>query len=423
MKVFVKTFGCSLNKADSLQMTGYLERAGFTLVDSEDTAQVVVVNTCCVKDPTESKVVHYVENLSQEYVVVTGCIPQALPDRLSGYTMLGTTQQHHIVEAVEETVNGNTLVMLSPEEVSFDTARHGTEVEIIPISRGCLGSCTYCIVKRARGNLRSYPPDQIVKRVRQSVARQIWLTAQDTGCYGMDIGATLPALLDKVVRLPGDFMVRLGMLNPEYALQHFDGLMKAFESGKLYQFIHIPVQAGNDTVLSRMRRNYTRDLFIDLVGRIRKRFPGMTIATDIICGFPGETEQAFEETLDLIRKTAPEVVNISRYWPRKGTPALELDGQVDPEVARDRSRKVNSTVDWVSYEANKKWMKWRGAILIDEHGKDNTSVGRNYAYRPVIVPGRYALGTRLKVQVVQRTQHDLRATVISEIGAAVKAYK
>ncbi|MFP4424495.1 MAG: tRNA (N(6)-L-threonylcarbamoyladenosine(37)-C(2))-methylthiotransferase [Candidatus Woesearchaeota archaeon] len=418
MKVFIKTFGCSLNRADSETMAYLLEKAGFSLVNSEEQAEIVVVNTCCVKAPTEDKVVHYVKKL-EKYVVVTGCIPQVLPERLAGYTMLGTTQQRHIVEAVEETVNGNTLVMLTPEEVPFESGiAHNPVIEIVPIARGCLGNCSYCIVKKTRGELKSYAPEDIIKRIRRTRTKQVWLTAQDTGCYGLDIGTSLPELLDKVTRIPGNFLVRLGMLNPHYAWQYIEGLSRAFESGKLYQFIHIPVQSGNDEVLGLMNRNYTRDLFIRLVSGLRERFPAMTIATDVICGYPGETPEAFNDTLDMINKTKPEVVNISRYWPRKGTEGID-----DPEIARDRSRRMKSMVEWTSYEAHKRWSKWKGTILIDEHGKDDSSIGHNYAYRPVIVEGRYPLGTRLNVQVVQFTQHDLRAKVISEVRGGVLAYK
>ena len=203
--------------------------------------------------------------------------------------------------------------------------RKNPRIEIIPINSGCLNQCTYCKTKHARGDLVSYPVDEIVERCRSVVEEgvvEIWLTSEDTGTYGRDIGSSLPVLLWSIVEvLPDGVMLRLGMSNPPYFAEHIDEIIKIMQHPNVYSFIHIPVQAASDAVLATMRREYTADDFCRVVDRLRSGVPGVTIATDIICGFPGETEEDFQQTFALVKKYNFPVLFTNQFFPRPGTPA------------------------------------------------------------------------------------------------------
>lgn len=420
-KIFIKTYGCSVNTSDSESIAGVLSEAGFKLVKDEDSAELVIVNTCIVKMPTQQNILNYIKGLKEQgkSIVVTGCMPQAIPEELAGYSMLGIDQIGSIVEVVEETLAGNSVALIAREKnprLNLPIVRRNEIVEIIPVSSGCLGSCSYCIVKRARGDLMSYDLDAIVNRVDRAVrrgAKEIWLTAQDMGCYGKDIGSSLPELLKKVIEVPGQYLVRVGMMNPDYALEHIDELVEIFQSKKVFKFIHIPIQSGNNNVLKNMNRKYTVEDYKKVVEILKEKVPKITIATDVICGFPEETEEEFNDTLELVKETKPVIVNISRYWNRPHTKAAEMK-QFRGDVTKNRSRQMKSTFEWVAFDENKKWKNWEGVVLVDEKGPEGTNswVARNSSYKPIILEGKYFLGDRVKVRIIRTTTYDLRAIPI-----------
>ncbi len=415
-KIFIKTFGCSTNLADSEAIAGVLQDAGFTVTKNIDEAELVIVNTCIVKQPSEIKAKRYIEDLKAQNkpVVVAGCFPQAMPEKLKGLSLIGIDQISNIVDVVEETLAGNIVTLVAEDDsdrLHIPKIRHNPVVEIIPISQGCLGDCTYCIVKKARGNLRSYPVEMILRSIRKAISqgvKEIWLTAQDTGCYGLDIGTTLPDLLDEISNIPGRFWVRVGMMNPQYASEYKERLAEIIQLPRFFRFLHIPLQSGSDNVLKRMRRPYGSKASTDTIRYLKKSIKGLTFATDIICGFPGETDEDFIETINMIQDLRPEIVNISRYWNRHGTPATRMK-QVPGDMIKSRSRRLTSVFEWIAHENNKIWKNWEGNVIIDEHGKDGTFVARNYAYKPIILEGDFALGDILKVKVIRTTGYDLRA--------------
>ena len=200
-------------------------------------------------------------------MVVAGCVPQG--DRnlkgLERASIIGVTQIDRVVEVVEEALKGNVVRLLQKKKLpSLDLPkiRRNPRLEIIPLSTGCLGSCTYCKTKHARGKLGSYLPEAILSRVEQAVAegvKEIWLTSEDTGAYGRDIGTSLPQLCRAIVKLlPGDCMLRIGMTNPPYILEHLPAMAAILAHPRVFSFLHIPVQSGNDWVLDKMNREYTR---------------------------------------------------------------------------------------------------------------------------------------------------------------------
>ncbi len=415
-RVYFKTFGCSLNISDTEAMEGLLADLGYEMVDEPQKSEVIVINTCAVKKPTENRVLRYLREAEsmRRPIVITGCMAQAMPEKFKQHSLLGPDNLGSIAEIIEETMHGNPQVMLDRADsprLGLPRLRKNRIIEIIPISRGCKGECSYCIVRQARGGFRSYPKEDVVRQAEMAVAKgakELWLTAQDTGCYGMDIGSSLTVLLEEITKIEGDFFIRVGMMNPDHAKRMLDGLARVFQNEKLFRFLHVPVQSGNDRVLEKMKRRYTAEDFRDIVSRIRQEIPDITIATDIICGFPGETEQEFNDSVRLVEELRPDVLNISRFWSRPKTRAAKLF-PLSGEVTKNRSRKLTSAFSWTGFETNKKWRNWEGPIIIDEEGKGGSWVGRNSSYKQVIVDGNYRLGQKVNVKIEHVTAHDLRA--------------
>jgi len=412
--VFLKSFGCSTNLADGEVMAGCLADAGFKLVDSVADAEVVIYNTCAVKGPTENRMIDLLKKVPRgKKLLVVGCLPLINFDRLRREVrfdgVAGPALGEKIVDIVNAVLRGEKVLALENAEkakpsLSLPRIRVNPVVGIIPISYGCLGSCAYCCVVFARGRLRSYSVKEIVERVKADLAegvREFWLTSQDTACYGRDIGTNLAELIMAVCAVEGDFKIRVGMMTPNRALDILEGLIEAYKDGKVFKFVHLPVQSGDDIILERMRRFYTVADFKKIVDAFRGAFPKITIATDVICGFPGEDEKAFEKTLRLIEEVKPDIVNTSKFFARPRTPAANMPDLVQlPEIKR-RSAALSSLAYKIAMERNREWIGWEGEVLIDEAGKVAGSwMGRNFAYKPIVVKsGENLLGKVVRVKI------------------------
>ena len=413
-KVFFKTFGCTLNQSDSEIMQGILVDVGFEIVESADESEVIVLNTCTVKKPTENKVLKYLSDIRglKKYVVVSGCMAQAMSEKLEGYSLLGPHNLSQIIQVIEETMHGSKMVVLTEHmepRYNIPKVRKNPIIEILPICSGCMGECTYCIVRKARGGFYSYDKKEIISQAEKSIrdgARELWLTAQDTGCYGAGIGTSLPDLVKDLAAINGDFKIRVGMMNPNHVPKMIDELIEIYKNDKVFKFLHIPVQSGSDRILGVMRRKYTVKDFRDIITNFRKHIPDITIATDMICGYPGETNEEFEKSVKLIEEVQPDVVNVSRFFSRPWTQAAK-SVQLPGREIKNRSRRLSSIFDWVSFEHNRKWRNWAGSIMIHEKGKDDSWVGRNYAYKPVVVCGSFKPGQEVWCRIVSVTSHYL----------------
>ncbi len=375
---YIETYGCSANVADSEQMAGLLQEANFQKVDQVEDADIVVLNSCTVKQPGVDSFINRVKDLKKIHpyktLIITGCIPQAEPKKFKEFSIVGTKQIHNIVQVVEEALNDNVVKALQTGEMpplNLPKVRKNKFVEIIPINRGCLSACTFCKTKQARGNLQSYPIEDILQlatnAIREGVT-QIWLTSQDTFCYGFDLKTNLAELLQKLVQIPGKFKIRVGMGNPIHLKKIKEQLLPLFNHEKVFKFIHIPMQAGSDTVLETMRRGNTDQEFRNLVQYCKETVPNITLATDIIVGFPTETAEDFSKTVETVKSVTPDIIHISRFWPRPGTPAAEMEPLPIEEIKR-RSALLTDIFHNISRLQNERWMGWEGTIIIDEEGK------------------------------------------------------
>jgi MiaB-like tRNA modifying enzyme len=394
-------------------MAGCLLEAGYEVVDRAEDADVLVYNTCAVKSPTENRMISMLKRAPKDKrLIVGGCLPLINLERLKNAVdfdgVVGPAVGDEIVEVVRSVCSGEKVMLLKENSMpSLDLPRIPSNevVGIVPTNYGCLGSCSYCCVRFARGRLRSYRVEELVKRVKRELdsgAREIWLTSQDTACYGKEIDTNLAELLRAIGEIDGDFFVRVGMMNPNQVLEILDDLVEAYKDEKVFKFLHLPVQSGDDGVLKRMNRHYSVKDFKRVVRCFREELPGITMATDVICGFPGESEEAFEHTIELVKETQPDIVNVSRFFPRPGTPAKKME-QLSHLVVKERSGKMASLAGEFSLERNRGWLGWEGRVLVDEVGKEAGSwVGRNFAYKPVVLRGDEDLfGRFVDVRVVR----------------------
>ena len=427
MRVHVRSFGCSTNLADGEVLAGCLSHAGFELAESVESADLVVYSCCAVKGPTEDRMIALLKRVPKgKKLVVAGCLPLTSFDRLqsevrfdgvvgpaAGSKIAGVVNRVLADEKVVELENALTVKPV----LGLPRLRSNPVISLVPVSYGCLGSCTYCCVVFARGRLRSCSVEEIVERVKYDLAsgaREFWLTSQDTTCYGRDLGANLTGLLKSVCKVEGDFRVRVGMMTPNFALEMLDELVEAFKDEKVFKFVHLPVQSGDDMVLKRMNRCYTVEDFKKIVNAFRQVVPNVTLATDVICGFPGETKQAFGNTLRVIDEVRPDIINVSKFFGRRGTAAVRMQNQVEATEIKRRSTEVAKLAVQISSKQNQRWLGWIGEILIDEKGKIPDSwVGRNFAYKPVAVKNsEFLLGKTLQIKVTKTFSTHLEAAII-----------
>lgn len=399
-KIWVKTYGCSHNTSDAEFMMGQLHEYGYTLLsdaESED-ADLWLINSCTVKGPSQSAVGNLLKKARDMdiAVVVSGCVPQGQKDakELAGVSTLGVTQIDRVVEAVEETLKGNTVTLLKKKELprlDLPKIRKNPHVEIVPLSTGCLGACTYCKTKHARGELGSYSLDALVNRVRSAVAdplvREIWLSSEDTGAYGRDIQTNLPALLNLLIKeLPEDgrTMLRVGMTNPPFILEHLDAISEVLKHPLCFSYLHVPVQSGSDAVLENMNREYTRAEFERVCDTLLQSVDGMELATDIIAGFPGETDRDHEETMTLIRKYQFPHCHISQFYPRPGTPAARMK-KVPTSIVKQRSREITKEVDSWTHVYEHLMGKVLKCMVVDTAADKVSVVGHSKSYAQILL--------------------------------------
>ena len=325
-RIHVKTFGCPHNQSDGEYLAGQLKDYGYTLVETLEESDAIVINSCTVKHPSETRALNLVSNAQQagKGVILAGCVPSSnkkLAQTLTGVSMLDVTQLDRIVEVVEETVKGNTVQLLDKRgdlpSLSLPKVRKHRYAEIITINAGCLGNCTYCKTKMSRGKVVSYSIDAIIARALEAASEgvcQIELASEDMGAYGLDIGTNIAELLLRLSdALPPHVMLRTGMTNPPFIMQHVDQIIEVLNRPNVHAFMHIPVQSGSDQVLRAMRREYTVDDFSYLADRLKAGVPDLFLLTDIICGFPTESEEDWRATMELCRKYQFQGIHISRF--------------------------------------------------------------------------------------------------------------
>jgi len=416
------TQGCPVNQAYTEQMKGLLNEARFEILESLEDSDIVIFNTCSVKNSSESAFLKNLQEIKQNHpykiLIIAGCIVQTNQQLLEGYSLVGTRQIHKIVEVVEEALNDNVVKMIEFGEMpplALPKIRENPIVEIIPLNWGCLSLCPSYKTKLISGDLKSYPVEEILSAAKKAVdegVKEIWLASQDTMCYGFDLGTSLASLLQELIKIPGKFKIKVGMGSPVHLKKVKDQLFPLLNHEKIFKFLHVPVQTGSDKVLKDMDRGNTKEEFLNLVEELKNTIPRITLATDITVGFPSETEDDYWETLEVVKKTTPDVINISKFWARSGTSAAEME-QLPEDVTMHRSKVITDILHNVSKIQNEKWVGWEGEVIIDDKGhEDKQWIGRNDYYKLFVLEGDFKLGDIINVKAVKADILSLRGKII-----------
>jgi MiaB/RimO family radical SAM methylthiotransferase len=368
--VFIETYGCRYNFGDTAKLVEILKSNGSTIVGSADVADALVINTCTVVGQTERRMLRQLSRYRDHELYVTGCMPEV--------------QREAIFSVC-------TPMLIPPEKIREEYRKVMTvadgEPGIVQIAQGCLGHCTYCLTRFARGPLKSFSKEEIILQVQNCVRSgipEIQLTAQDVSAWGRECGRTFPELLAAINDIPGQFMVRVGMMNPTTVNDCLDDLIDAFSGDRIFKFVHIPFQSGSDAVLTQMGRQYTVAECEKIVAEFRKRYPDITIATDMIVGFPKETKADFSMSCDLIDRVRPNKVNITRYSCRPFTLASSEKDFPD-SVKKDRSRILNARAELLYGLLNRPLLGMVVPFIVTEIIREGSVMARTPNYTGIVL--------------------------------------
>ena len=423
MKVYIESYGCTFNKADGQIMAGVLNENNIDLVDNIDDADVIIVNTCYVKLPTENKVIYKIQQLQENFpekkIIVGGCMVEIDPEKLNkvgpNCSWIGPHQLNKTADVVTQTYCGEVVRecgFSKESKVGVAKVTDDSLIHIIQICEGCLGACTFCCTRFARGPLNSYPISDIVDEARQAIengACEIQLTAQDTAAFGRDTGEKLSDLIKEVANLDGDFRVRVGMMHPKNILDSVDEIIEAIKLPKVYNFIHLPIQSGSDKVLKEMRRGHTIDQYLEIVDRFKSEIPDLTLATDIIVGYPTETDDDFLKTVDLLENVRPSLIHLSKYQHRKGAISSSLK-EIPHETMKKRSKFLSEIKIEITQNENEELLDSHQNVLVVEIGSKGGFIAKTDSYIPVIVDD-VNLGDFVRVKITDATATYLKGIV------------
>lgn len=409
MKVLVEAYGCTLNRGEAQEFQEGLLARGHELVEGEQEAEAFVIFTCGVIETTERhmlKRIGYMAGYPEKKLMVCGCLGAINPDAIKKVAPNAV-----VFHAAEQALALDGFEFLESPTVS---SKQVSAVGILPISTGCIGSCTYCITRKARGMLVSRSPGEIASRLEGLVGTgraEIQLCAQDTAIYGQDIGTDLKALVQRLETVPGNYMMRIGMMNPANVKEQLHSILEAYDSPRVFKFLHLPAQSGSDSVLQGMGRNHTAADFAETVGAFRSRFPELALSTDIIVGFPGETDDDFEASIELVKVIRPDIINITRFSARPGTAAAEMTDKVPGGTAKERSRQLTGLRFAITGENYNKYMGQTVSALATERRKPGSTFLRTVDYRPVVVDRDIDLGKWHTLEITGASKTHLVAVL------------
>ncbi len=425
MKVYIETYGCALNRADSALMKKLLISAGHTIVNSIREADAIIINTCTVRLDTEDRILRRLNEVRKlakgKKIVVAGCMVSAQPYTIKSVIPEASLISPQNITRIVDVLESSTAVHLvaGERDVSYLSGSVSDAIAAIPIAEGCIGDCSFCIVKIARRKLKSYNPKLIVNAVEEAIkqgAKEIELTAQDTASYGLDLGETrLPDLINMILEnVRGDYMIRIGMANPDTINNILDGIIEVLKHPNVFKFLHIPLQSADDRVLRIMKRKYTYDEFKSLIFEVRKKIPGVTIATDIIVGHPGEDEESFQRTVEAVKELKFDRVHLAQYTIRPRTEAAAMPQVPDP-IKKKRSSILAKVIEDICLAINKEYVGAYAECLITHRGFRGHLIGRTVNYRPVVIKisgtpltDLKYLGKSVTVTINEATFYDLR---------------
>ena len=435
MNILFISLGCDKNLADSETMLGMLASRGYQIVDEEEKADVIIVNTCCfIHDAMEESIetilqmAEYKKSGSLKALIVTGCMAERYREEITKEipevdAVLGTASYGHILDAVDEALKGHSYLMMEPLDTlpAIETHRlvtTGGHYAYLKIAEGCDKHCTYCIIPKLRGNFRSVPMDHLIKEAEQLAAdgvKELILVAQETTLYGKDLYGEkkLPELLHKLCQISGIRWIRILYCYPEEITEELIQTMK--EEPKICHYLDLPIQHASDGILKRMGRRTSKEELVHIISRLREEIPDITLRTTLITGFPGETQEQHEELMDFVDEMEFDRLGVFTYSPEEGTPAASMPDQIEESIKEDRRAELMELQQEIAFEQAEDMIGKEVLVMIEGKVADeNAYVGRTYKDAPnvdglifVNTDAELMSGDFAKVKVTGACEYDL----------------
>ena len=407
MSIWFEGYGCTANQGETIEMRDRANELGHRIASNPEIAETIVLGTCTVLESTQNKMEKRISELMDQgkNVIVSGCMATADAKVLGEKFPEAPLVSPGDLEGLGDLIGRGGC---KPEKFDSPLAA------ILPISSGCLGRCTYCATVRARGRVTSRSVNDIFFKAQYAIdsgSKEILLTSQDNGAFGADSNSSLEFLLRELSHLEGDFRLRVGMLNPMLVSGRSEAMAEAWADSRIYKFMHLPIQSGSQKILDSMVRDHTLDEFWEVVNVFRKHYPEMMIITDIITGFPGETDQVHQDTVDLLNALSPDLVNVTRFSPRKGTPASKYK-RVNGRIVKKRSRELTSLRKKLGAKSFKRFVGKQTSILTVENQKKGSTLCRDDNYRPVILKKELPLGEFYDVRITDSEYGFMTAVLV-----------
>lgn len=403
MNILFISLGCDKNLVDSEVMLGLLDKKGYQIVDSEEDADIIVVNTCCfIHDAKEESIqtilemAEYKKERKLKALIVTGCLAQRYQQEIIDEipevdAVLGTTSYDHIVEAVEEALAGNGHVVLEDVDALPDVKEKrlvttGGHYAYMKIAEGCDKHCTYCIIPKLRGNYRSVPMEKLLaeaKDLADQGVKELILVAQETTVYGKDLYGekSLHKLLRELCKISGIQWIRILYCYPE---EIYDELIQTIkEENKVCHYLDLPIQHASDAVLKRMGRRTSKAQLVEIIEKLRKEIPDISLRTTLITGFPGETQEQHEELKDFVDEMEFDRLGVFTYSPEEDTPAATMTEQIPEEVKEERQAELMELQQEIAFDLAEDMVGREVLVMIEGKVADeNAYVGRTYKDAP-----------------------------------------
>jgi tRNA-2-methylthio-N6-dimethylallyladenosine synthase len=440
----ITTFGCQMNKADSERMAGILENMGFAWSEDPNEADLILYNTCTIRDNAEQKVYSYLGRQAKRKhqkpdltLIVSGCVAQQEGEQLLRRVpeldlVMGPQHANRLQDLLGEVFSGSQVVATEPVHIMEDITKPRRESHVtawVNVIYGCNERCTYCVVPNVRGVEQSRTPEAIraeIEELGKQGFKEVTLLGQNIDAYGRDLPGvtetgrhlhTLTDLLYYVHDVPGIDRIRFATSHPRYFTER---LIRACQKlPKVCEHFHIPFQSGDNEILKAMKRGYTHEKYRQIIAKIRDFMPDASISADAIVGFPGETEEQFEKTLQLVEDIGFDQLNTAAYSPRPGTPAANWENQLSEEIKSDRLQRLNHLVATKASARTQRYLGRIEEVLVEDcNPKDLTQVmGRTRGNRLTFFAGNIEelSGKLVKVKITESRAFSLTGEVLSEV--------
>lgn len=420
--IYIETYGCAANQNNSEILAGLLTQAGHIVTNNEELANIIIINSCIVKGKTENKIKRRIQDLKQfaknKLLIIGGCMPETDAKQLkklnSNIILLGTHNFKEIINLLNK--KQNIIENKSEIKLNLPKVPQNKLISINQISEGCLGCCTYCKTKLAKGQLYSYPQEEILKSIESDLkqgVKEVWITSQDNGAYGLDSKKEdLAKLITNITKLKHRFKLRNGMSNPNHIIPILNNLIESYRSDKVFKFLHIPIQSASNKVLKDMNRKYTIKQAEEIITKFKKQFPDIVIATDIIVGYPTETEKDHKANLDFINKHKPPVLNLSKFSKHKGTKAEKLK-ELPIKIINKRTTELMKAHRETAKQEKEKFIDKTIKILVDKKIGDHLHQARDKNYNKILIKcDKDKLGKTIDAKIKDIGVHHLVAEII-----------